>query len=174
MGADKAMVPLRGKPMLMHVLEQITPLFSNIVISTRELRENLPCQQIIDASEDRGPMVGIITALEAVESDWLFVIACDMPFVSHALIRLLATNRDAHDAVVSHVHGRVQPLFGFYAKTSLPMMKRQMQQGQRSMIRLLDKLNSSIVSEQQVREIDPQFESLISLDSIEDVKKWSV
>ena len=53
----------------------------------------------------------------------------------------------------------------------LPLMEARMQQGQRSMIRLLDDLDTHLLSEQQVKAIDPECRSLLSLDSMEDVKK---
>lgn len=171
MGSDKASIVLAGKSLLEHVLEQLEPLFSDIMISVREQRSDIAYPQIIDADEDRGPMVGINAALKAVKTDWVFVIACDMPFISTGLIQHLAGLRSHHNAVVPHVFDRPQPLLGFYNKTCLPMMEARMKQGQRSMIRLLDNLDTYLLSEQQVKAIDPELKSLLSLDTIEDVKK---
>jgi len=171
MGSDKARIVLAGKSLLEHVLEQLEPLFSDILISVREKRADIQYPQVIDKAEERGPMVGIKSVLEQVKADWVFVIACDMPFISTGLIRHLAGLRSEHDAVTPHVYDRPQPLFGFYNKTCLPMMEVRMKQGQRSMIRLLADLDVLLLSEQQVKMIDPEFKSLLSLDSLEDVKK---
>ena len=171
MGADKASVVLAGKSLLEHVLAQLEPLFADILISVREQRPDIGYPQIVDDSTDRGPMVGIKAALESVKSDWVFVIGCDMPFISTGLIQHLAGLRSDHDAVVPHVFDRPQPLFGFYHKTCLPLMEARMKQGQRSMIRLLAELDAFQLSETQVKEIDPGLKSLLSLDTIEDVKK---
>jgi len=171
MGSDKASVVLAGKSLLEHVLAQLEPLFSDMLISVREQRPDIAYPQIVDKTEHRGPMVGIKAALEQVNTDWMFVIACDMPLVSTALLRHLAGLRYAHDAVVPFAFDRPQPLFGFYNKSCLPMMNMKMQQGQRSMIRLLDSLDTCLLSEQQVQAIDPEMKSLLSLDTLEDVKK---
>jgi len=169
-GSDKAAIKLQGKPLLAHVLEKMEPLFSGLLISVHTLRPGLKHTQIIDDSTGRGPMVGIKRALEEAKTDWVFVIACDMPFVSTPLIQELANKRESHDAVVSHVHDRPQPLFGFYATTCLPMMETQIQLRQRSMMRLLDKLDTCLVSELEVKKIDPSLKSFISLDTVEQVK----
>jgi len=171
MGSDKASVVLAGKSLLGHVLAQVEPLFADVVISVREQRSDIKYPQIIDDAQGRGPMVGIKAALEAVKTDWMFVIACDMPFVSTGLIQHLAGLRSEHDAVVPFAFERPQPLFGFYNKTCLPLMEARMKQGQRSMIRLLADLDVFQLSEQQVKAIDPELKSLLSLDTIEDVKK---
>ncbi|MDX8406231.1 MAG: molybdenum cofactor guanylyltransferase [Mariprofundus sp.] len=171
MGSDKAAVLLHGKPLLQHVLEQLEPLFADIVISVREHRDGFTCPQIIDVSEGRGPMVGIQAALEQVQTPWIFVIGCDMPFVSAPLIAHLASKRSSHDAVVCYADDRPQPLFGFYATSCLPLMRTRIAQGKRSMIRLLETLDSYMLAELQVKAIDPQLKSLISLDSVADVKR---
>lgn len=171
MGSDKAATELQGKTLLRHVIEKIEPLFSELMISVHELRTDLKQKQIIDDSEGRGPMVGIKRALEEAKTDWVFVIACDMPFVSTALIQQLANKRESFDAVVPYVHDRPQPLFGFYSKTCLAKMEARMKQGQRSMIRLLAELDTYMLSEKQVKLIDPELRSLMSLDTEEDVNK---
>ncbi|MDX8389690.1 MAG: molybdenum cofactor guanylyltransferase [Mariprofundaceae bacterium] len=175
MGSDKAMVEVAGKPMIDHIVESVEPLFSEILISVREFRSGMKLPQVKDglpcsASECRGPMVGIKSALEAVQSDWLFVIACDMPIVSTTLIYELASHRAGYDAVLVHAFDRPQPLFGFYAKTCLPLMQARIAEGKRSMMRLLDQLNVCLLSEEKVEAIDPQLRSLMSLDTVEEIK----
>ncbi len=171
MGSDKARVLWAGTPLLEHVIGAIEPLFSDIWISVREKRANLLYPQVVDRAQERGPMVGIKAALEAVQTDWVFVIACDMPFISTRLIQHLATLRNQHDAVVPFAFDRLQPLFGFYHTRCLPLMDVRMKQGQRSMMRLLDALDTHILREQEVRRIDPELRSFISLDCMEDVRK---
>jgi len=178
MGADKAMTEIAGKPMAAHIVETLDPLFSDILISVREFRTDVTLPQVIDRSSERGPMVGIKSALEAVQTDWLFVIACDMPFVSAELIHHLASERgdqdanDNYDVILPYVCDRPQPLFGFYAKKRcLPMMEIRLAAGQRSMMRLLDQLNTYYLPEEQVKQIDPQLRSSMSLDTLEEVKK---
>jgi len=171
MGVDKASVVLSGKSLLEHVLAQLEPLFSDMLISVREQRPDIGYPQVVDGSESRGPMVGIKAALEVVKTDWVFVIACDMPLISTGLIQYLAGLRSEFDAVVPFAFDRPQPLFGFYNKTCLPSMEARMKQGQRSMIRLLDDLDTYLLSEQQVKDIDPELKSLRSLDTMKDVKE---
>jgi len=174
MGRDKAMVKIKGKAMVGYIVEALDPLFSDILISVREYRSDVTLPQIIDSSSERGPMIGINSALQAVQTDWLFVIACDMPFVCTDLIHTLALKRDQHEAVLTHVSDRPQPLFGFYAKSSLPLMQRRIAEGQRSMMRLLDELDVYLLPETEVKAIDPELKSLMSLDREEDIKKMEL
>ncbi|MDX8397683.1 MAG: molybdenum cofactor guanylyltransferase [Mariprofundaceae bacterium] len=171
MGSDKALTKFQGQSLFSHVIEKVEPLFSEILISVHSLRADLKHRQIIDDAEARGPMVGIKRGLEEADTDWVFVIACDMPFVSTMLIQELASKRENFEAVVPFVHDRPQPLFGFYSKACLEKMEARMKQGQRSMIRLLGELDTYAMSEQQVLLIDADLKSLISLDTMKDVNK---
>lgn len=174
MGSDKARVLLSGKPLFEHVFDRLQPVCSDIWISVREKRADLSYPQVVDSSNDRGPIVGIKSALEVVNTDWLFVVACDMPWISTGLIQHMAELRSQHDAVVPFADDRIQPLFGFYHKRCLPLMNARIKQRQRSMMRLLDALDTHVLCEQEVRHIDPELRSFISLDYMDDVQKWSV
>ena len=171
MGSDKARVVLSGKPLLEHITEQLEPLFSDILLSVRTQRDDVAYPQVRDDTQARAPMVGIKSALERVQTAWVFVIACDMPLISTRLIQHLAALRNQHDAVVPYAFDRPQPLFGFYHKSCLPRMENRIQQGQRSMMRLLDEVDTYVLDAQQVKAIDPEFRSLMSLDCMGDVKK---
>ncbi len=71
---------------------------------------------IFDIYPDRGAIGALHAALNNARSEWIFVLACDFPFVSAELIRLLAKRLSAgHDAVVPvSANGRLQPLCAFY------------------------------------------------------------
>ncbi|MDQ6965088.1 MAG: molybdenum cofactor guanylyltransferase [Mariprofundales bacterium] len=170
MGSDKARALLAGKPMLSHVLEQLTPLFEQVVVSVRRLRSDVVCQQLVDNSADRAPMVGIRRAVAEVSTQWLFVTGCDMPLISVPLLQEMASRRGSCDAVVASVGGCAQPLFAFYAKSALPVLSAHMKQGQRSMVRLLEVLDCHRVAEEEVRVLDPELISFTSIDTVEELK----
>ena len=68
-----------------------------------------------------GPLVGIVSGLEAATSAWVFVCACDMPFVSEAVVRALWKEGDKRASViVPFVDGYYEPLHAFYNKSCLP------------------------------------------------------
>jgi molybdopterin-guanine dinucleotide biosynthesis protein A len=71
---------------------------------------------IYDLYPDRGPLGGLHAALANARTCWIFVLACDYPFVSVELIQLLAGNMsDEFGAIVPEQEdGRMQPLCAFY------------------------------------------------------------
>lgn len=79
--------------------------------------ERLDTPFVFDLVEGRGPLGGIYTALtNASAAKWVFVLACDLPFVTADLLnRLSAFGSDDFGAVVpEQLDGRLQPLCAFY------------------------------------------------------------
>ena len=71
---------------------------------------------IFDLVPGRGPLGGLHAALSYAQAPWIFLLACDLPFVTCELIRLLGDMiSDACSAVVpEQPDGRLQPLCAFY------------------------------------------------------------
>ena len=75
--------------------------------------------------KNRGPLGGLHAALANARTPWVFVLACDYPFVRADLIELLAEKAsDEFGAVVPEQSDRrLQPLCAFYrVDTALPLV----------------------------------------------------
>lgn len=82
----------------------------------------------------RGAIVGLYTALFHAKSDWIIVLACDLPFVSGELLTRMVSvvtqfednPNDNTDAVLAEQpDGRIQPLCGLYrVQVCLPGIRK--------------------------------------------------
>jgi len=179
MGQDKASIQLANTSLLHRIMRNVQPLFEQVFISMRQPRQDLPLPFICDQSVcnqpgSHGPMSGVATALEYVETDWVFAIACDMPFISPALIRALANKRGEHAIVVAMVHGHLQPLAAFYAKSCLPQMQQQLADGNRSLKTLIGTVDALTMQEQECVQHDSELLSFFDLDTKEDLARAEV
>jgi molybdopterin-guanine dinucleotide biosynthesis protein A len=59
-----------------------------------------------------GSLGGVLAALEDSAADAVIILACDLPFVTTELIRLLVETEPSSSLVVPSVGGDVQPLAG--------------------------------------------------------------
>lgn len=168
MGQDKAVLPFNGETLLQSVIAGVQPLFVQTLVSVRELRGNVVLPQICDMQADGGPLVGLISALEAVTTPWAFVVACDMPFVAPALISHLASLRADHHAVVPVVDGHAQPLAAFYARRALPLLRESLANGNRSLTGALKSLDVCHVAEDELLKFDASLRSFFDLDTPQD------
>ena len=134
MGADKAMLPITGRPMIEHICRQLRPWFDQVLISAADTQKysflNLPI--IPDKTPDQGPLMAIASALPASQSDLNFVTACDIPQIDMSVVRKMLALAEAFDAVVpTTADGEHQPLFAVYNKTALPAINKTLAAGRR-------------------------------------------
>ncbi len=168
MGRDKAALPFNGETLLQSVIASVQPLFAQTLVSVRELRGDVTLPQICDTQTGGGPLVGLISALEATTTPWAFVLACDMPFVAPALITHLASLRDQHHAVVPKAHGHAQPLAALYARSALPLLQSSLASGNKSLIGALKSLDVCYVDEDELLKFDARLRSFFDLDTPQD------
>jgi len=171
MGQDKAGLIFAGEPLLNRAIQSTQPLFEKLLISVREPRKRLLFPQLCDSGEGGGPIMGIATALEQVDTPWVFAMACDMPFVSAEMIVALASRRAAQEIVVPVVDGMLQPLAAFYSKACLPLMRRQIEAGDRSLKRLIEQADATRIDGEELRSFDPELLSFMDLDCMQDVQR---
>jgi len=175
MGRDKAQVEFQGETLLHRAITNLSPLFEEIVLSVHQpvaamdlLQSNV--MQVIDAGEQRGPMMGIMAGLEYASTDWVFAIGVDMPFVVPAVLHAMAEQRCDHDVVLAEIEGHLQPMPAFYAKkVCLPAMQSRLEQGKRSLMRLIPSLSNRILTADDLRPFDPDLRSFTDFDTPEDL-----
>jgi len=171
MGQDKAAVKLANDSLLNRAIHNLQPLFKQLVISVREPRDHLLFPQLCDSGNARGPIMGIATALERVDTSWVFAIACDMPFIAADMIVSMAAQRGEWDAVVPLADGHLQPLAAFYSQACLQPMQAQIEAGQRSLKMLIENVDAAIVQEEALRQCDSNLLSFMDLDTRADLAK---
>jgi molybdopterin-guanine dinucleotide biosynthesis protein A len=169
MGRDKAALPFDGETLLQRVIASVQPLFVRTLVSVREPRGDVALPLICDTQSDGGPLVGLASALEAATTPWVFVVACDMPFVAPALIEHLAGLRAGHQAVIPKVHEHAQPLAAFYARACLPVLRQSLARGNKSIIGALKSLDVRYVGADELLPFDSQLRSFFDLDTPQDV-----
>lgn len=168
MGQDKAALVLDGKSLLEHVTATMLQVFPKVIVSVRQPREGVTLPQVCDEVAASGPLAGLVAGLAQADTPWVFVLACDMPFVSVAVVQCLAQHRDGHDAVVPLVGGHPQPLAAFYSRNALDAMRMSLAGEDRSLRGMLKRLNVDYVSQAELRACDPQLRSFFDLDTPQD------
>jgi len=169
MGRDKAMLPFADQPLIQSIISVIQPLFPTTILSVRECRPEISLPQVCDKQADGGPLMGLLSAMSGINTSWAFVVGCDMPFVSSALVQQLAEQRFQQQAVIPVVHGQLQPLSAFYARSCLPLMHNSFSQGDKSLLGAIKHLQVSYVDETMMMQTDPQLRSFLDLDTPQDL-----
>lgn len=101
---NKATVLLNGKPLITHVINRMKSQTQDIVINTHHNQNdfeqfNLPL--IDDAlSSQEGPLLGILTSLQLIKTDWIQFVPCDTPNLPGCLISNLMKQAKAQKTIV--------------------------------------------------------------------------
>jgi molybdenum cofactor guanylyltransferase len=172
MGQDKANLVLGERTLLQSVAATLQPLFAEVVISVRQPRPEIDLPQVCDDPAYSGPLAGLAATLERATTPWIFIVACDMPFITPVVIDYLALQRAEYQAVVPVVGGHPQPMAAFYAKSCLDEVRACLHgKGKHSFRALLDTMCVCYVSEAQMKAVDPQLRSFFDLDTPQDVTR---
>jgi molybdenum cofactor guanylyltransferase len=171
MGQDKAMLTFDGKPLIQSVFDRVQPLFPVTILSVRQLRPEIDLPQVCDMEMNGGPLTGLVSALIEITTPWAFVVGCDMPFISPALIEQLATHRAQYQAVVPIAAGSLQPLAAFYSNSCVATMRANLALGDKSLHGALKQLHVCYVDEKVLLRSDPQLRSFFDLDTPQDVAR---
>jgi len=150
MGQDKALMEIRGKCMIKHVLDAVSKYVGELMIisssgSRTGAYDFLKVPVHPDAVVSCGPLAGIYTALHHCTGDHCLVVACDLPFLSTALIKFLVDNCAGHDVFACESEAGVEPLCAVYSKACLPAVEQQLQQKEHKVSDLFARVNTKVI-----------------------------
>ena len=90
---DKAWCSYKGKPLIQHVIDTIEPQVDHVIISCSENFErfqSLPYRYCIDTEAGfQGPLTGITSCADSVNTEYVFVVPCDMPLLPSDIVQRL-------------------------------------------------------------------------------------
>ncbi len=173
MGFDKAFLKSGEQYLLLQTAKEMQSLFEQVVLvsNTKAKFEGQTVFTGLSILEDRyvdlGPLGGISTALEQVQTEYVFLMACDMPLPDIGLIKRMHRKLDQEQVLVCSHHGKLEPLFAFYHKSCLPVFKKQMEKGELK--------PRSAFLELHVKQYplgDTEIKTIFNLNTLEDVNEW--
>ena len=183
LGADKALVMIGGRTLMQRAVDTARVALPDARITAVAGNETQFALQavaagvrfIFDLHEGRGPLGGLHAALADARTPWVFVLACDYPFVSPELIgRLVDRISDEHGAVVPQQDdGRLQPLCAFYrVDDALPLVEEFIVRPRPSpsMREIVDRLNPLIVRVDEYSHLPGSENFFININTIEDLE----
>lgn len=174
MGGDKAALDLGGRTLLQHAVDALAIVVDEIVIvgapdrALPEVRTRVPLRRVDDAIVGVGPLAGIAAGLAAAQAPMALVVGCDMPFVSPALLRVLATRLADHATVVLPVHAGVpQPLCSAWRTNLAGEVAARLARGERAPIAVARALGAVWLEPEAYADADAEGRSFTSLDTPE-------
>jgi molybdenum cofactor guanylyltransferase len=131
MGADKALLELKGRSLLQRALGLLRSLTPEVVIVGERSKFARFGTVVEDVFRERGPLGGIHAALAATATDLNLVLAVDLPFIDAAFLKYLVKQARGTEAVVIAPHSSDgwQPLCAIYRRSFLAVAEKSLLQG---------------------------------------------
>ncbi len=114
-GMDKGLVIYRGRPIIEHIIEAISPQVGAIIINANrnlEAYTNYGYPVISDELSDfQGPLAGISAAMSSLTTPYILTLPGDGPVVSSGFVKRLkkAIENSEYNLAVAHDGERMQP-----------------------------------------------------------------
>ncbi len=124
----------------------------------------------MDQRPNRGPLEGLFAGLQAIhdQSDAAFVTGCDVPLIRPALVQRMVELSESCDIAIPHINGFFEPMLAVYNTSVLPELKSMLDADELGPLVLLDRVKTRRVTAEQLSDVDPEFESLVNVNSPED------
>ena len=168
MGRDKATLSVGTETFLERAIRIGRELADEVIVVSRA-SQPIPAgvRVVHDPVENLGPLAAIAASLAASQTDLNAVIACDMPLVKVAVLRRLVESIADHDVCVAVVDGHASVLCGVYRTRVAPIARQLLEQGERRVTALVDRVQTKRVDAATLRDIDPDLETFFSCDTPE-------
>ncbi len=176
MGTNKALLEFRGRPLLARQLDLLRPIFERVVVGANDPAPyaRFGVEVVPDALRERCALTGIHAIVAASGTGHAFVLACDLPFLSPALIESLLARRAEGDVVVPVTSRGPEPLHAVYARACLPAIEACAREGRWKATAFHDRVR---VLEVPVREEDWTVEGrspFLNVNTPDDLRSASI
>lgn len=182
MGRDKAQIILGDQKLFERAAAVLSEICSGsislvggqsgrLAASTDLVVAALPDLRIAGQNASRASILGLYTALVNAKTEWIAVLACDLPFVTADLLtKLVGYCSDEFDAVVPiQPDGRPQPLCAFYwRERCLPVVEECLKTGDLKVQRLLSQISTRYVEFDEIAELDGSSNFFLNINMPED------
>ena len=182
MGQSKALVPFAGRPLMCRMIERLSPVADELIITTNEadrlafLADDYPelnIRLVADLHDYRGALPGMHTALEAATNPFVAIIACDMLFASPRLVvaEAIALKESGADAVIPvNKHG-YEPFHAIYRRSAcLPAVVELLGKGEKKAQAFFDRVKVREYEQAEVLHAEPMGGCFINANTPDELR----
>lgn len=171
MGTDKALCRLGGVAILERVIVALGDICGAVyIVGGRTEHRGYGAELIADEAPGLGPLGGIATALAAFRSSHLFVVGCDMPFLSGELLHAMAEHPRDYTALVPCDGMRMHPLHAIYAPAALKPLQDRLVAGDLRVVPAVRSLQPRYLTRDWLGQHDPDLRSISNINTREELE----
>lgn len=152
MGTNKALLTINGITVIEQIVNECKKITDHILIVTNNFADYqfLQLPMVEDKEKGKGPLAGIQAGLSTVSTEKNIVIACDMPFISAEIAKVLLEELTNYDACLPKINDQLHPLFAAYRKSCLHAVNQSLNDGQLRIRHFLNQVRVKIKTEKEL------------------------
>lgn len=167
-GTNKAFLEIGGTRIIDRIYAVFAPIFDEIIIVTNDPVSYLEWDAHIaaDIYDVRSSLTGIYTGLFYAGHPFIFVTACDTPFLQPGMIKTIL-NEIEPDAgmVVPETSAGLEPLCAVYSRKCLSLLDRHIREDKLKIRMIMKKTRVKKITEETLRAADPDLLSLVNINT---------
>lgn len=147
MGKNKALLEYETGTFIGHLIDEFKTHEVIISSSGQKEYEKFDLKTVCDENKDIGPIEGIRQILKESSEEYVFVCACDMPFITSKIADYIAEFISSdYDCFVITDEDRIHPLCAIYSKRILPVIEKLISNGDYKLRLILDNTRTKYIS----------------------------
>lgn len=170
---NKALLTVGGETVLDRILARLRDICSHVVIVANDPEPyweyGIPV--VPDVMPGHGALGGLHAGLMNAPTEKVFACACDMPFISPALIRRLSAMLEGADAAVPQDSYGLQPLHAVYARRIAPRIVPMLERGDLKLSRLVEAVDARILPPDQTASYAAEAEIFFNVNTPADLEQ---
>ena len=174
MGEDKRYLVVGEQTLLERGLAVLRSFFQEVlvVIAQDSPPLDLDARVVRDLVPDCGSLGGLHTGLTQAITPYIFVVACDMPFLDPAVIAQFTSRRATADIVMAKLAAQLHPMHALYGKQCLPVVEQMIRARQLKIQEIVShaSLRVRYVTEADLLAIDPSGRSFKNVNTPADLE----
>ena len=146
MKTDKALIKYQNITLLEHQINLLKTVFDKVIISANTQEYSFTGTAIInDDEKSKGPIGGILSALKNTETEYIFILSVDMPFINKDLIQELIKDVSTYDIAIPVYNGKYEPTCAVYSKKCISIIETQIRSKNNKLIDFINICNAKFI-----------------------------
>jgi molybdopterin-guanine dinucleotide biosynthesis protein A len=174
MGEDKRYLVVGEQTLLERGLAVLQSIFCEVlvVIAQDSPPLKVAARVVRDLVPDCGSLGGLYTGLTQATTPYIFVVACDMPFLNQTVITQFTSRRGTADIVMARLADRLHPMHALYGKRCVPALEEMIRARQFKIQEVVSHsfLRVHYVTEADLLTIDPSGHSFYNVNTMADLE----
>ncbi len=176
MGSDKATLKIGSSFLIEYPLKVLIRHFNRVMVVTNS-RLLTPLRKILDPTiwivediyPDHGALGGIYTALSYTKTPYIFVTACDMPFLNDELVTYMAQLINGYDVIIPKGTKGFETLHAIYKKTLLKLIRKNLMENKNKIKEMFSEIRILSIPDTIIKKFEENEKMFININTLKEL-----